>query len=374
MVRLPRNLSRVAVACSLALSLGRVLPAWCRTGPACCAAAPAAPLEATPAPRRAGRRRAGARPRTARQPPPAAPCRGEPGPRRAPSRIIGTTARSPATTSRPPRARRSSRRRPTPSAVLARVRQSSSIDRGQRPHGQPRPVAAPLAGRRADVRASTNKIAGVAQRRPRHVPRRPRVHRGADRAPLEGRTRGYPNAITQLQQQRRAGRADDGRLPPRPGEARVPRRRSAAAWRDLGQKALNPLVAADRDDRREQGRAARRRRHGAGRHRLRRRRPVPRRRSPTTRSAAGAAPRRGRQALARMGAGDAGDINASNSFYDLAEKFYYEQRLDHVRRARRRPTPANVWFWNERARPRSAARSRRRSSTRSWRCVPPSTR
>ena len=38
MVRLPRNLSRVAIACSVALSLGSVLPVWAQD-----AAQPAAP-------------------------------------------------------------------------------------------------------------------------------------------------------------------------------------------------------------------------------------------------------------------------------------------------------------------------------------------
>src|SRR5690349_20026597 len=53
MVRLPRNLSRIAVACSLALPLGSALPAWAQDAkPAAsepAAAQPAAPADAAPA-------------------------------------------------------------------------------------------------------------------------------------------------------------------------------------------------------------------------------------------------------------------------------------------------------------------------------------
>ncbi|HEV2295169.1 MAG TPA: hypothetical protein VGR35_15045 [Tepidisphaeraceae bacterium] len=52
-----------------------------------------------------------------------------------------------------------------------------------------------------------------------------------------------------------------------------------------------------------------------------------------------------RQALARMGAGNPSDLNAADLFYELAEKFYYENAsiTSDVRGA---DQPANVWYWS----------------------------
>jgi hypothetical protein len=51
------------------------------------------------------------------------------------------------------------------------------------------------------------------------------------------------------------------------------------------------------------------------------------------------------QALTRMGAGDARNINASDQFYDLSEKFYYDNAAITAD-TRVAGAPANVWFWD----------------------------
>jgi hypothetical protein len=52
------------------------------------------------------------------------------------------------------------------------------------------------------------------------------------------------------------------------------------------------------------------------------------------------------QAMARMGAGDPRNVNASDEFFELSEKFYYDNAA--ITADTRTPgAPANVWFWDE---------------------------
>src|SRR5687768_17692125 len=83
MVRLPRNLARVAVACSFALSLGSVLPVWAQDPPAAAPATeapaqPATPAPAAPAPTEAAPAPATPAPAAPAAPGAAAPAQGEP--------------------------------------------------------------------------------------------------------------------------------------------------------------------------------------------------------------------------------------------------------------------------------------------------------
>lgn len=51
-------------------------------------------------------------------------------------------------------------------------------------------------------------------------------------------------------------------------------------------------------------------------------------------------------ALARMGAGDAGSLNTGELFFDLADKFYYDN-ADITADKRDPQKPANIWYWDE---------------------------
>ena len=51
-------------------------------------------------------------------------------------------------------------------------------------------------------------------------------------------------------------------------------------------------------------------------------------------------------ALERMGASDPHSVNAAQLFYDLGEKFYYDN-ADITADKRDPKAPANVWYWDE---------------------------
>src|SRR5688572_2057602 len=78
MVRLPRNLARVAVACSFALSLGSVLPVWAQDPPAAAPATEAPAQPATPAPAAPAPTDTAPAPAAPAAPGAAAPAQGEP--------------------------------------------------------------------------------------------------------------------------------------------------------------------------------------------------------------------------------------------------------------------------------------------------------
>ena len=63
-------------------------------------------------------------------------------------------------------------------------------------------------------------------------------------------------------------------------------------------------------------------------------------------NAAGAVRQAAVQAIARAGGGAAGALNASNLFYELGEKFYYGN-ASITPDVRDQSTPANVWFWSD---------------------------
>ncbi len=309
MVRLPRNLSRVAIACSLALPLASVLPAWAQD-----AAAPAA-AAAAPAPVSEELQRAVANywhyGKIARYDLQAA--EGE--------KILAHAS--------------------DPVAVLNAFNQhlESTAFNGQTDNLQQWMLRWQGIEQVADV---TNKISAVLNAGRTEFRADPAfIQEQIER--LSTGARGYEGGVNEL---RKSGELA---VPMMIDYLRDPGKREfhsaiRRALRDMDRAALNPLVAATEmsgqantealiavvtaigDIGYDDG--------------------VPYLvRVANDEKATGPVREAARQSLARMGAGNPSDLNAANLFTDLAEKFYYENAsiTSDVRGA---DQPANVWYWS----------------------------
>jgi hypothetical protein len=321
MVRLPRNLARVAVACSFALSLGSVLPVLAQDPPAA-APAPAAP--AAPA---------GA----------AAPAQGEPNAdlQRAVANYwhYGKIARYDLQAAE---GEKILAQASDPVAVLHAFDRHIESTRG--PSGRTDNLDQWLLRWQGveQVAGVTNKIAGVLNEG--------RAAFRADPAFIEEQIqrlskgeRAYAGGIAEL---RRSGELA---VPMMIDYLRDPAKREfhggiRRALRDLDRSALNPLVAATEmtgADMAEPLVAIVTALGNIGYDDV-----VPYLvKVANDQNAPGAARAAASQALGRMGAGNPSELNAAQLFNDLAEKFYYENAsiTSDVRGA---DQPANIWYWN----------------------------
>jgi hypothetical protein len=346
MVRLPRNLSRVAIACSFALSLGSVLPAWAQDAaqPAAPnAQQPAAPADANAQPTAPAPDTAAPAPGAAAAPGGAAPAQAAPNAdlQRAVANYwhYGKIARYDLQAAE---GEKILAQGTDPVAVLQAFERHLETTRG--PSGRTDSLDQWLLRWQGveQVAGVTNKIAGVLNE-----------GRGAFRADpafieqqiqrLSRGERAYAGAIAEL---RRSGELA---VPMMIDYLRNPARREfhggiRRALRDLDQKALNPLVAATEmtgNDMAEPLVAVVTALGNIGYDDV-----VPYLvKVAQNQETPGAAREAARQALARMGAGDASQLNAAQLFNDLAEKFYYENAsiTSDVRAA---DQPANIWYWN----------------------------
>ena len=345
MVRLPRNLTRVAVACSFALSLGSVLPVWAQDPPAAAPAteAPATPEAQTPTPAAPAAPGAAAPDAAAAPGGAAAPAQGEPSAdlQRAVANYwhYGKIARYDLQAAE---GEKILAHASDPVAVLHAFDRHIESTRG--PSGRTDNLDQWMLRWQGveQVAGVTNKIAGVLNEG--------RAAFRADPAFIEQQIqrlskgeRAYAGAIAEL---RRSGELA---VPMMIDYLRDPAKREfhggiRRALRDLDRSALNPLVAATEmtgADMAEPLVAIVTALGNIGYDDV-----IPYLvKVANDQNAPGAARAAASQALGRMGAGNPSELNAAQLFNDLAEKFYYENAsiTSDVRGA---DQPANVWYWN----------------------------
>jgi len=343
MVRLPRNLARVAVACSFALSLGSVLPVWAQDPPAAAPATEAPAQPATPAPAAPAPTDTAPAPAAPAAPGAAAPAQGEPNAdlQRAVANYwhYGKIARYDLQAAE---GEKILAQGSDPVAVLRAFDRHIESTRG--PSGRTDNLAQWMLRWQGveQVAGVTNKIAGVLNEG--------RAAFAADPAFIEeqikrlaGNARAREGAITQL---RKSGELA---VPMMIDYLRDPARREfhggiRLGLRNLDRAALNPLVAATEmtgADMAEPLVAIVTALGDIGYDDV-----LPYLvKVANDQNAPGAARAAASQALGRMGAGNPSELNAAQLFNDLAEKFYYENAsiTSDVRGA---DQPANIWYWN----------------------------